>query len=72
MLAIRLENDIEARLAALAKARHRTKSDLVREAVVRMLDDIEDLELAERAVAGSRSGTGKRLDKLRKALGLDR
>ncbi len=72
MLAIRLEDALEARLAALAKARRRTKSDLVREAVVRMLDDIEDLELAERALAGSRSGSGKRLSKLRKELGLDR
>jgi hypothetical protein len=35
-----------------------------------MLDDVEDLELAERALAASRST--KPLAKLRKELGLDR
>jgi predicted DNA-binding protein len=70
MLAIRLDEVLEARLATLARVRRRTKSELVREAVVRMLDDVEDLELAERALAASKST--KPLAKLRKELGLDR
>jgi predicted DNA-binding protein len=70
MFAVRLDRGLEAQLAALAKARRRTKSDLVREAVTRMLEDIEDLGLAERALAETRSR--KPLAKLRKELGLDR
>jgi predicted DNA-binding protein len=61
---------LEARLATPPKVRRRTKSDLGREAAVRMLDDVEDLELAERARATSRPT--KPLAKLRKELGLDR
>ena len=70
MLAIRLDEVLEGRLATLARLRRRTKSYLVREAVVRMLDDVEDLELAERALAASKST--KPLARLRKELGLDR
>jgi len=70
MLAIRLDEVLEGRLATLARLRRRTKSYLVREAVVRMLDDVEDLELAERPLAASKST--KPLARLRKELGLDR
>jgi predicted DNA-binding protein len=70
VLAIRLDKKLEARLAVVAKARRKTKSEIVREAVVRMLEDIEDVELAERALAGTKST--KPLTTLRKELGLDR
>lgn len=47
MLAIRLPEDIEARLTALAAETGRTKTTLAREAIVEYLDDLEDFYLAE-------------------------
>ena len=47
MLAIRLPPDIEARLAELARRTGRTKSFYAREAILRHLDELEDLYLAE-------------------------
>lgn len=48
MLAIRLSTDIEDRLAALAKATGRTKTFYAREAILKYLDDLEDIYLAEK------------------------
>lgn len=45
MLAVRLDEELEARLAALARSRGRSKSDLVRDALERYLN--EDAYLAE-------------------------
>ncbi|MGH9578066.1 MAG: type II toxin-antitoxin system RelB family antitoxin [Terriglobales bacterium] len=70
MLALRLEKELDAKLGALAKLKRRNKSELVREAIKRLLEDEEDLELAERVLARSRSS--KPLKQLRKELGLDR
>lgn len=70
MLALRLEKDLEAKLAALARLRGRSKSEVVREAIVRLIEDAEDLELAARALRDTRST--KSLRALRKELGLDR
>lgn len=47
MLAIRLPESIEKRLASLAVETGRTKTALVREAIVEHIDDLEDLYLAE-------------------------
>ncbi|CAJ0782334.1 type II toxin-antitoxin system RelB family antitoxin [Ralstonia chuxiongensis] len=47
MLAIRLPDEVESRLEALAKATGRTKSFYAREAILEHLDDLEDLYLAE-------------------------
>ncbi len=47
MLAIRLPAGIETRLAQLAKKTGRTKSHYAREAILRHLDDMEDIYLAE-------------------------
>lgn len=47
MLALRLPNEILARLDALAKATGRTKSFYARQAILEHLDDLEDLYLAE-------------------------
>lgn len=53
MLALRLPEDIERRLEALAKRTGRTKSFYAREALLRHLDDLEDGYLAkERRSAG--------------------
>ena len=69
MLALRLEKELEAKLSALARVRGRTKSEVVRDAIVRMIEDTEDLELAEKALRKTRSA--KSLRQLRKELGLD-
>ena len=59
MLTIRLPEDIEKRLAALAKATGRSKSFYVRQAILEHLDDIEDIYLAERRLTEIRSGQDK-------------
>lgn len=56
MLAIRLPEDIEKRLDALAKATGRSKSFYAREAILEHLDDLEDIYLAEQRLADIRAG----------------
>ena len=51
MLAIRLPNDIEQRLADLARKTGRTKTFYAREAILMHLDDLEDIYLAEERLA---------------------
>lgn len=46
MLAIRLPEDVENRLASLAAKTGRTKTFYVKEAILEHLDDIEDKYLA--------------------------
>ncbi len=46
MLAIRLDPEIEGRLARLAKLTGRTKTFYAREAILEHLDDLEDIHLA--------------------------
>src|SRR3712207_8114314 len=46
MLALRLPEDIEKRLEALARKTGRTKSYYAREAILRHLEDLEDAHLA--------------------------
>ena len=46
MLAIRLESEIEERLARLAKRTGRTKTFYAREAILEHLEDLEDGYLA--------------------------
>jgi RHH-type transcriptional regulator, rel operon repressor / antitoxin RelB len=59
MLAIRLPEKIEKRLERLAKQTGRTKTYYAREAILRHLDDLEDVYLAERALTDIRSGRSK-------------
>jgi RHH-type transcriptional regulator, rel operon repressor / antitoxin RelB len=47
MLAIRLPEEIESRLEALAKKTGRSKTHYAREAILAHLDDLEDFYLAE-------------------------
>ncbi len=56
MLALRLPDDVENRLAALAKTTGRTKSNVAREAILEHLDDLEDLYIAEQRLADICSG----------------
>jgi len=49
MLALRLPEEIENRLEALAKATGRTKSYYAKEAILTHLEDLEDAYMAEAA-----------------------
>lgn len=69
MLTIRLEKDLEQEIDLLAKSKGSNRSAVVREAIVRYLEDNEDLELARQALAETDSS--KSLKDLRKDLGLD-
>ncbi|RMD59304.1 ribbon-helix-helix protein, CopG family [Candidatus Parcubacteria bacterium] len=72
MLAIRLPEEIEARLTALAKQTGRTKTYYAREAILRYLEDLEDVYLAEKRLEdlkSGRSGTSS-IEEVRTRLGL--
>jgi RHH-type transcriptional regulator, rel operon repressor / antitoxin RelB len=69
MLAIRLDKELEQEIDLLAKATGKSRSAVVREAVVRYLEDNEDLALARQALTEIRSS--KSLRELRRDLGLD-
>ena len=47
MLAIRLPTEVKSRLNALAQATGRSKTFYARQAILKYLDDLEDLYLAE-------------------------
>lgn len=59
MLAIRLPDSIEKRLARLAKRTGRTKTFYAREAILRHLEDLEDAYEADRRLERIRSGKDK-------------
>ena len=69
MLAIRLDKQIEQELDSLAKVRGSNRSAVIREAILRYLEDNEDLSLAEKATSQTKSA--KSLKQVRKELGLD-
>lgn len=56
MLAIRLPDDIEKRLDALARRTGRTKTFYAREAILQHLDELEDAYLAQRTLGRVRAG----------------
>jgi RHH-type rel operon transcriptional repressor/antitoxin RelB len=58
MLALRLPDDIEKRLEALARKTGRTKSFYAREAILRHLEDIEDAHLARERLKRRRGRVG--------------
>lgn len=70
MITIRLNKAIEEQLKHVAKIRGSNQSELVREAIVRFLEDNEDIEFAQEAKG--RMQSSKSLMELRKELGLDR
>ena len=70
MLAIRLEKELEEQIDLLARAKRSNRSAVVREAVIRYLEDNEDLELARQALAETNGS--KSLKDLRHDLGLGR
>ena len=69
MLAIRLDKELEKELDLLAKNLGSNRSAVVREAIVRYLEDNEDLALAKEAISNTNST--KSLKQLRQELGLD-
>lgn len=73
MLAIRLPEDVEARLNALASHTGRTKTFYAREAILAHLEDLEDYYLAAQTIADIRRGQEKvhSTADVRAALGLD-
>ena len=73
MLVIRLPEDIEQRLEALAKRTGRTKTYYAREAILEHLEDLEDIYLAEARLEEILAGRTKTipLEQLVKKYGLD-
>jgi RHH-type rel operon transcriptional repressor/antitoxin RelB len=59
MLAIRLPEKIEKRLARLAKRTGRTKTYYAREAILQHIEDLEDIYLAEKRMEAIESGRAK-------------
>jgi RHH-type transcriptional regulator, rel operon repressor / antitoxin RelB len=74
MLALRLPEDLEARLDALARKTGRTKSFYAREAIVEYIDDLEDLYLAQKRSALIDKGKSRTLtlDEVEAQLGVAR
>lgn len=73
MLAIRLPDDIETRLTALAAQTGRTKTFYVREAILTHLENLEDYYLAAQTISEIRKGAEKTYgsEDVRAALGLE-
>ena len=69
MLALRLEKYVIEAIDEIAKIERVNRSVLIREAILRFLEDREDLALAVRSKKESKSV--KTLAQLRKELGLD-
>lgn len=58
-ISIRLPEEVESRLDALAKRTGRTKTFYMRQAIVEHLDDLEDLYLAEKRLEDLQAGRSK-------------
>jgi len=69
---IRLPEETEARLNALAEATGRSKAFYIREAILEHLDDLEDAYLAEKALDRIRRGEERTvtLEEIEQRLGL--
>lgn len=71
MLAVRLDPDLEARLAAVAKQTGRSKSHYVREALIEKIEELEDIALLEEALRDPDAGKRTSHEQMRRELGLD-
>jgi RHH-type transcriptional regulator, rel operon repressor / antitoxin RelB len=73
MLAIRLPQAIEDRLERLARKTGRTKTFYAREAILRHLEDLEDIYEAERVMERLRAGKERTyiLDEVSKRVGME-
>jgi RHH-type rel operon transcriptional repressor/antitoxin RelB len=72
-ISLRLEPQIERRIAKLAKATGKTKSHILRELVARGIEDVEDIYMADRAMERLRQGKERTYtsEEVSKKLGLD-
>ena len=70
MLVLRLEDEVEKRVSDLAYRQGRNKSALVREALIRYLEDQEDIEMAEAVLYGMKGQKTLTLEEARRELGL--
>ena len=68
MIAIRLNKEIEQALDIIADAQGSNRSAVIREAILRYLEDMEDLDLINQVQTEVRGS--KPLKQLRKELGL--
>lgn len=71
MLALRLDGELEKKIEALAYRQGRNKSALVREALIRYMEDMEDIEMAEAVLNRMPGQKTLTLEEARRALGLD-
>jgi RHH-type transcriptional regulator, rel operon repressor / antitoxin RelB len=73
LLAIRLPVEVENRLDSLAKATGRTKTFYVREAILKHLNDLEDLYLAEQRLIDLKAGKSQAvpMDEVMRRYGLE-
>lgn len=72
MLAVRLDPDLEARLAAVAKRTGRSKSYYARQAILEKIEEMEDIALLEEALRDPEAGKTVPLDEVMRELGLER
>lgn len=70
MLALRLEDGLIGAIDGLARASHTSRSGIVRQAIIRFLEDAEDIKLAESS--RKKASSEKSLKQLREELELDR
>ena len=71
MLAIRLNEDLEKRLADLAARTGRTKTWYARRAIEEYIDDLEDHALAAEAMADYNPKKNISMERMKRELGLD-
>lgn len=48
-VAVRFDNDLNAFLTSVVKEQHTTKTDFIRQAVLEKLEDLYDIEMADKA-----------------------
>jgi RHH-type rel operon transcriptional repressor/antitoxin RelB len=72
-LSVRLEDEIDDRLKRLSTETNRSKSFYVKEALLKSLDDMEDVYLADQVIERIRKGQEKTstLDEVEARLGLE-
>lgn len=73
MLAVRIPPDLETRLQRLAEKTGRTKTYYAREALLRYIEDLEDIYLAEKRLEDIRAGRSETisLEEVMKEYGME-
>jgi metal-responsive CopG/Arc/MetJ family transcriptional regulator len=70
MLAVRIDDELINEIDDLAKKQHKSRSSIVREAIIRFLEDFDDIQAAE--FSERHTTSVKSLEEIRKDLELDR